>query len=96
MRLCVGRALGAETAHLDMNANVAQRVGTVKLKDRTSIINSKAAYGGGYNAFCASHANDPVVAASVDKFILGNQNTGLEKMTKDGGITSVPVVPPVA
>jgi nicotinamidase-related amidase len=34
-------------------------------------------------------ANDPVVVAAVDKFILGNQDTGLEKMLKDKGITSV-------
>jgi nicotinamidase-related amidase len=29
------------------------------------------------------------VVAAVDKFILGNQDTGLEKMLKDRGITSV-------
>ena len=37
----------------------------------------------------APHGNDPVVAAFVDKFILGNKDTGLEKMLKDKGITSV-------
>jgi nicotinamidase-related amidase len=37
----------------------------------------------------APHGNDPVVAAAVDKFILGNKDTGLEKMLKDKGITSV-------
>ena len=31
----------------------------------------------------APKGNDPVVAAAVDKFILGNQDTGLEKMLKD-------------
>jgi nicotinamidase-related amidase len=33
--------------------------------------------------------DEPVVAAFVDKFILGNQDTGLEKMLKDKGITTV-------
>jgi nicotinamidase-related amidase len=37
----------------------------------------------------APMGNDLVVAAFVDKFILGNQDTGLEKMMKDKGITSV-------
>src|SRR5262245_24686357 len=37
----------------------------------------------------APKADDPVVAAAVDKFILGNRDTGLEKMMKDKGITSV-------
>jgi nicotinamidase-related amidase len=37
----------------------------------------------------APRGNEPVVAAFVDKFILGNQDTGLEKMMKDRGITSV-------
>ena len=37
----------------------------------------------------APHADDPVVVATVDKFILGNKDTGLEKMLKDKGITSV-------
>jgi Isochorismatase family len=37
----------------------------------------------------APHGNDPVVVAAVDKFILGNKDTGLEKMLKDKGITSV-------
>ena len=37
----------------------------------------------------APTGNEPVVAAFVDKFMLGNQDTGLEKMLKDKGITSV-------
>jgi nicotinamidase-related amidase len=37
----------------------------------------------------APHGDDPVVVAAVDKFILGNKDTGLEKMLKDKGITSV-------
>jgi nicotinamidase-related amidase len=37
----------------------------------------------------APKGNEPVVVAFVDKFILGNQDTGLEKMLKDKGITSV-------
>jgi nicotinamidase-related amidase len=37
----------------------------------------------------APKANDPIVAAAVDKFILGNQDTGLERMLKDKGITSI-------
>ena len=37
----------------------------------------------------APHADDPVVVATIDKFILGNKDTGLEKMLKDKGITSV-------
>jgi nicotinamidase-related amidase len=37
----------------------------------------------------APKGDEPVVAAFVDKFILGNQDTGLEKMLKDRGITSV-------
>ena len=37
----------------------------------------------------APHGDDPVVVAFVDKFILGNKDTGLEKMLKDKGITSV-------
>jgi len=37
----------------------------------------------------APKGNDPVVTAWVDKFILVNQDTGLEKMLKDKGITSV-------
>ncbi len=34
-------------------------------------------------------ANDPVVVAFVDKFILGDKDTGLERMLKDKGIISV-------
>jgi nicotinamidase-related amidase len=37
----------------------------------------------------APKGNEPVVVAGVDKFILGNKDTGLEKMLKDKGITSV-------
>ena len=37
----------------------------------------------------APKAGEPVVKASVDKFILGNQDTGLEKMLKDKAITTV-------
>ena len=37
----------------------------------------------------APKGNEPVLAAFVDKFMLGNQDTGLEKMLKDKGITSV-------
>jgi nicotinamidase-related amidase len=37
----------------------------------------------------APKGNDPVVVAFVDKFILGDKDTGLEKMLKDKSITSV-------
>ena len=37
----------------------------------------------------APKGNEPVVVAWVDKFILGNQDTGLEKMLKDRGVTAV-------
>jgi nicotinamidase-related amidase len=37
----------------------------------------------------APKGNEPVVAAWVDKFMLGNQDTGLEKIMKDKGITTV-------
>ena len=37
----------------------------------------------------APKGNEPVVTAWVDKFMLGNVDTGLEKMLKDRGITSV-------
>lgn len=37
----------------------------------------------------APKGNEPVVVAAVDKFILGDKDTGLEKMLKDKGITSV-------
>jgi nicotinamidase-related amidase len=40
----------------------------------------------------APKGDEPVVTAFVDKFILGNKDTGLEKMLKDKGITTlVPV-----
>jgi nicotinamidase-related amidase len=37
----------------------------------------------------APKANDPVVVAFVDKFTLGDKDTGLGKMLKDKGITNV-------
>ena len=37
----------------------------------------------------APKGNEPVVVAWVDKFVLGDKDTGLEKMLKDKGITSV-------
>jgi nicotinamidase-related amidase len=37
----------------------------------------------------APKGNDPVVVAAVDKFTLGDKDTGLQKMLKDKGITSV-------
>jgi nicotinamidase-related amidase len=37
----------------------------------------------------APKADEPVVTAWVDKFMLGNKDTGLEKMLKDKGITAV-------
>ena len=37
----------------------------------------------------APKSDEPVVAAWVDKFILVNKDTGLEKMLKDKGITTV-------
>jgi len=37
----------------------------------------------------APKSNEPVVTAWVDKFTLVNQDTGLEKMLKDRGITTV-------
>jgi nicotinamidase-related amidase len=40
----------------------------------------------------APKGNDPVVVAFVDKFTLGDKDTGLEKMLKDKGITSVVAV----
>ncbi len=40
----------------------------------------------------APNGNEPVVTAFVDKFILGDKDTGLQKMLKDKGITTlVPV-----
>ncbi len=40
----------------------------------------------------APKGNDPVVVAWVDKFMLGDKDTGLEKMLKDKGITNVVTV----
>ena len=40
----------------------------------------------------APKGNDPVVVAFVDKFILGDKDTGLEKMLKDKGITTLVAV----
>jgi nicotinamidase-related amidase len=40
----------------------------------------------------APKANEPVVPSLLDKFILGNKDTGLEKMLKDKGITTVIIV----
>lgn len=37
----------------------------------------------------APKGDEPVVTSFVDKFILGDKDTGLEKMLKDKGITSV-------
>ena len=37
----------------------------------------------------APKGSEPVVAAFVDKFMLGNKDTGLEKILKDKGITTV-------
>jgi nicotinamidase-related amidase len=37
----------------------------------------------------APKGNEPVVASWVDKFVLGDKDTGLEKMLKDKGITTV-------
>jgi len=37
----------------------------------------------------APKGNEPVVVASVDKFMLGDKDTGLEKMLKEKGITNV-------
>jgi nicotinamidase-related amidase len=37
----------------------------------------------------APKGNEPVVVAFVDKFILGDKDTGLQKMLKDKGITTV-------
>jgi nicotinamidase-related amidase len=37
----------------------------------------------------APKGNEPVVTAWVDKFVLADKDTGLEKMLKDKGITSV-------
>ena len=40
----------------------------------------------------APKGNDPVVVSFVDKFILGDKDTGLEKMLKDKGITTLVAV----
>jgi nicotinamidase-related amidase len=40
----------------------------------------------------APKSNEPVVVAWVEKFMLGNKDTGLEKMLKDKGITTVVTV----
>jgi nicotinamidase-related amidase len=37
----------------------------------------------------APKGNEPLFTSFVDKFMLGNKDTGLEKMLKDKGITSV-------
>jgi nicotinamidase-related amidase len=37
----------------------------------------------------APKSNEPVLVAAVDKFILGNKDTGLETLLKDKGITTV-------
>jgi nicotinamidase-related amidase len=37
----------------------------------------------------APKGNEPVIVSFVDKFILGNKDTGLEKLLKDKGITTV-------
>ena len=40
----------------------------------------------------APKANDPVVVAFVDKFTLGDKDTGLQKMLKDKGIANIVTV----
>jgi nicotinamidase-related amidase len=40
----------------------------------------------------AAKGNEPVVTAFVDKFILGDKDTGLQKILKDKGITSLVTV----
>ena len=40
----------------------------------------------------APKGNDPVVVSFVDKFMLGDKDTDLEKMLKDKGITSIVAV----
>jgi len=40
----------------------------------------------------APKADDPVITAAIDKFIVGNKDTGLEKILKDKEITSVILV----
>ena len=37
----------------------------------------------------APKGDEPVIVSFVDKFILGNKDTGLEKLLKDKGITTV-------
>jgi nicotinamidase-related amidase len=40
----------------------------------------------------APKANDPIVVSFVDKFILGDKDTGLDKMLKDKGVTTIVAV----
>ena len=40
----------------------------------------------------APKADEPVMTSGIDKFIVGNKDTGLEKILKDKGITSVILV----
>jgi len=40
----------------------------------------------------APKGDEPVITSFVDKFILGNKDTGLEKMLKDKGITTIVAV----
>jgi nicotinamidase-related amidase len=40
----------------------------------------------------APKADEPVMTSGIDKFIVGDKDTGLEKMLKDKGITSVILV----
>ncbi|HEX4237614.1 MAG TPA: cysteine hydrolase family protein [Xanthobacteraceae bacterium] len=40
----------------------------------------------------APKGDEPVITSFVDKFVLGNKDTGLEKMLKDKGITTVVAV----
>jgi nicotinamidase-related amidase len=40
----------------------------------------------------APKADEPVMTSAIDKFIVGNKDTGLEKILKDKGITSIILV----
>jgi nicotinamidase-related amidase len=40
----------------------------------------------------APKGTEPLVSAGVDKFVLGNKDTGLDKMLRDKGITSIVMV----
>ena len=51
---------------------------------------------GDYLPEVAPKAGDPIVTSFVDKFILGDKDTGLQKMLKDKGITTVVRVGTVA